>query len=44
MKAIDHPHIIKLYEVYDYETSIVLIMELCSGGELYSQTKGKRLQ
>lgn len=34
---VDHPHIIKLYDVYEDETSIYLVSELCSGGELYDR-------
>ena len=35
LKTLDHPNVIKLYEVYDDERAIYLVMELCSGGELY---------
>ena len=30
----DHPNIIKIYEVYESNRSLYLIMELCKGGEL----------
>jgi serine/threonine protein kinase len=32
MTALDHPNIIKLYEVYDFDHQYVLILELCEGG------------
>ena len=33
----DHPNIIKLYEVFESENSIYLIMEECFGGELFDR-------
>lgn len=29
MIALDHPNITRLFEVYDYKNSYVLILELC---------------
>jgi len=43
MKLLDHPNIIKLYEVYDYDDDFVLIIEMCTGGEVYSKTKKKKI-
>ena len=37
MIKLDHPNIIKLYEVYETDKSIYLIMELCTGGELFDR-------
>jgi len=37
MKALDHPNIIKLYETFEDKRSIYLILELCSGGELFER-------
>ncbi len=35
LKGLDHPHIVKLYEVFEDAKSIWLVLELCSGGELF---------
>ena len=35
LKKMDHPNIIKLYEVYESERSLYLVMELCNGGEIF---------
>eukprot|EP00536_Pseudo-nitzschia_multiseries_P004935 jgi/Psemu1/189340/e_gw1.87.66.1 len=34
---VDHPHIIKLHDVYEDDTTIFLVSELCLGGELYDR-------
>ncbi|KAK4268429.1 hypothetical protein QN277_025088 [Acacia crassicarpa] len=34
MRRLNHPHIVKLYEVLTTETKIFLVMELAKGGEL----------
>ncbi|CAE7252857.1 CPK2 [Symbiodinium sp. CCMP2592] len=36
MKMMDHPNIIKLYESFEDERNIYLVMELCSGGEVFA--------
>jgi len=42
MKNTDHPHIIKLFEVYHDKINIYLVMELCTGGELFDFIVSKR--
>jgi len=32
MVDLDHPNIARLFEVYDYKSHFVLILELCEGG------------
>ena len=32
LKSMDHPNIVKAYEVYERRTQIYIVMELCSGG------------
>lgn len=35
LKSLDHPHIMKLYEVYQDESSVYLVTEYLQGGELF---------
>ena len=37
LKKMDHPNIIKLYEVYESERSLYLVMEECRGGEIFDR-------
>jgi calcium-dependent protein kinase len=37
MKAMDHPNIISLFETYEDQHFIYLVMELCTGGELFDR-------
>ena len=37
MINLDHPNVARLFEVYDYKSSYVLILELCEGGELFKR-------
>jgi len=41
LKCLDHPNIIKLYEVYECENAIYLVQELCDGGELFDYVVAK---
>lgn len=35
MKLVQHPHVVRLYEVIDTQTKLYLILELADGGDLY---------
>jgi|AntRauTorckE5430_2_1112549.scaffolds.fasta_scaffold00769_9 serine/threonine protein kinase len=37
MKRLDHAHIARLIETYNYNGNIYLVLELCSGGDLYTR-------
>ena len=37
LSKLDHPNIIKLFEIFENEKYIYLIMELCTGGELFNK-------
>ncbi|KAL7543585.1 hypothetical protein ACHAXR_012878 [Thalassiosira sp. AJA248-18] len=37
LRSLDHPNIVKAYEVYETNTNIFVLMELCSGGDLYTR-------
>jgi len=37
MKRMDHPGIIRLYETFEDETNVCIVMELCTGGDLFDQ-------
>ena len=39
LKSLDHPNIIKLYEIYHDEKHAYLVMELWTGGELISNIR-----
>ena len=39
MKKMQHPNIIKLHEVYESAQDLYLVMECCSGGELFDRIK-----
>ena len=41
MNALDHPHIIKLFELYDEPKRMMLVMELVTGGELFDRIVAK---
>jgi len=38
LRNLDHPNIVKAYETYDNSKQIFMIMELCSGGDLYARS------
>jgi len=37
LRSLDHPNIIKAYEVYSNKSQIYIVMEICSGGDLYKR-------
>jgi len=43
MKTLDHPNVIKLFEIFEDSRNVYLVMEKCDGGELFDSiiAKGK---
>ena len=41
MTKLDHPSIIKMYDVFEDERFLYIVMELCSGGELFDRIISK---
>ena len=39
LKTMDHPNIVRMYEMYSDEKSFYLISEYCEGGELFDRIK-----
>ena len=37
LQAMDHPNIVKLNQVFDCESHLYMVMELCTGGELFDR-------
>jgi serine/threonine protein kinase len=37
LKQMDHPNIVKAYEVFSRKYDIGIVMQLCSGGDLYAR-------
>jgi len=35
MQKLEHPNVVKLYETYEHKGQLHMVMELCSGGNLY---------
>jgi len=38
LRALDHPNIVKAHEVFECRGQMFLVLELCSGGDLYTQS------
>lgn len=41
LKNVDHPSIIKLYETFEDTINVYLVMEICTGGELFDRIINK---
>ena len=41
LKTLDHPNIIKLYEVYENDSKVYLVQEYCNSGELFEYIANK---
>eukprot|EP00919_Chromeraceae_sp_WS-2016_P010282 GHVR01024136.1.p1 GENE.GHVR01024136.1~~GHVR01024136.1.p1 ORF type:complete len:478 (+),score=95.70 GHVR01024136.1:115-1548(+) len=41
MKSLDHPNIVKLFETFEDSKTIYLVLELCTGGELFDRIIGE---
>lgn len=37
LKQLDHPHIVRPIETFNHRNQVFIVMELCSGGDLYSR-------
>lgn len=37
LRTLDHPHIVRAIETYEYKNQIFIVMEQCTGGDLYTR-------
>ena len=37
LRTLDHPNIVRVYEIFESKRAIYLVMEYCSGGDLYAR-------
>jgi serine/threonine protein kinase len=37
LKSLDHPNIVRAVETYEYKMRLYIVLELCSGGDLYTR-------
>ena len=42
LKRLDHPNIMKLFEVFEDDHRFYIVTELCTGGELFDEVTVKR--
>ena len=42
LRNLDHPNIVKLYEVFEDKHSVYIVTELCTGGELFDEITKKK--
>lgn len=41
LKDLDHPNILKMFELFEDEKRFYIITEICKGGELFDEIKNK---
>eukprot|EP00977_Amphora_coffeiformis_P029748 scaffold42723_cov214-Amphora_coffeaeformis.AAC.2 len=37
LRTLDHPHVIRVHETFDYQKELFVVMEVCNGGDLYTR-------
>jgi serine/threonine protein kinase len=42
LKVLRHPHVVKLLETFEVENHILIVMELCPGGDLLNYVRKRR--
>ena len=42
MKKLDHPNILRLYDYFEDQDFVYLVLELCTGGELFDRIVEKK--
>ena len=40
LKSLDHPSILKIFEVFENDSTINIATELCTGSELFDKVRG----
>lgn len=43
LQKVDHPHILKMYEYFIEDEKILLVTEICDGGELFDRAQDKEI-
>jgi calcium-dependent protein kinase len=41
LKSLDHPNCIKLHQVFEDESNLFMVMDICKGGELFDRIQSK---
>jgi len=41
LAKLEHPHIVRMFETFEEENGLYIVMELCRGGELYERVAAK---
>ena len=44
LKALDHPNCMKLVDTFEDKFTVHIVTELCTGGELFEEMKGKQME